>query len=326
MDDLLAGRRLGFACVVLGRPGLKPHDTRRWQNNPHLCVSIGYLRGIFDYLNDVDLRMYRLSSGVAPYITHPDLPQFWGQLEECRAELAELGALARRYDLRLSTHPGQFTLLNAVDEAVYAASLRDLAYHTGLLDALGAGPEAKVITHVGGLYGDKAAALDRFARRYAGLPEGVRARLVVENDETLFALPDVLWVHGRTGIPVVFDWLHHRAHNPAGIPAAEATRLAAATWPAGQRPKIHYSTQRREPRQVARQDRKTGRRVVAEAAPLVGQHADFIDPAECAAYLDAVRDLPFDIMLEAKQKDLAALRLREELRAAAAPVPAGSGG
>lgn len=315
MGDLLAGRRLGFACVVLGRPGLKAHDARRWQNNPHLRVSIGYLQDIFDYLNRVEIRLYRISSGVAPYITHPTMPQFWGQIEECRDELSELGALARRYGLRLSTHPGQFTLLNATDDTVYAASLRDLEYHTALLDALGLGPEAKVITHVGGVYGDRAAALDRFARRYELLPQPIKARLVLENDETLYALPDVLAIHQRVGIPIVWDWLHHAANNPANISAAEATRLATATWPAGQRPKIHYSTQRREARQIARRDRKTGQRIIAEARPLAGQHADFIDPVEFARYLASVREIPFDIMLEAKEKDRAVLRLREDLRA-----------
>src|SRR4051794_3641330 len=100
-DSLMSRRRLGFACIVLGRPGLKAADARRWQNNPHLRISIGYLHAIFDYLDEVDIRMYRLSSGVAPYITHPDLPQSWNQIEECRDQLAELGAKARRYDLRL---------------------------------------------------------------------------------------------------------------------------------------------------------------------------------------------------------------------------------
>ncbi len=317
MGDLLAGRRLGFACVVLGREGMKAHDARRWQNNPHLRVSIGYLHAIFDYLDDVDIRMYRISSGVAPYITHPDMPQFWGQIEECRDELAELGAKVRRYDLRLSTHPGQFTLLNAVDETVYQASLRDLEHHTSLLDALGSPPEHKVITHVGGLYGDKEAALDRFAARYERLPARIKARLVLENDEKLFALPDVLWIHERTGVPIVWDWLHHAANNPAGIPADAAVRLATATWPAGQQPKIHYSSQRREPTEVVRKDRKTGERIVSQVKPRVGQHADYIDPAEFAAFLASARDVPFDIMLEAKEKDKAVLRLREELGAMA---------
>lgn len=317
---LLAGRRLGFACLVRGRAKLKSYDGRKWQNGPHLRVSIGLLREVFDYLDAIDVRMFRLSSQTAPYITHPTMPQFWHQLEECAGELAELGALARRYDLRLSMHPGQYTLLNAADEAVYAASLRDLDYHAALLDALGLGPEHKVITHVGGVYGDKAASLARFAARYAELSAHIRARLVLENDETSYSLPDVLAVHAEVGIPVVWDWLHHAVNDPDRIPAAEATRLAVATWPTGQMPKIHFSSQRTEERQVARRDRATGAVRAAAAAPLAGQHADYIAADEFAAYLASVRELPFDIMLEAKAKDLALLKLREDL--AALPVSA----
>ena len=315
--ELLGDRRLGFACLIRGKPGMKSYDTRRWQNNPHLRVSIGYLREVFAYLDEIDVRLFRLSSQTAPYITHPTMPQFWHQIEECREELADLGATARRYDLRLSLHPGQYTLLNAADEAVYAASLRDLDYHANLLDALDLGPEHTLITHVGGVYGDKAAAMARFAARYEALPAHIAARLVLENDETHYSLPDVLAIHAQVGIPIVWDWLHHAVNNPAAIPADEATRLAVATWPAGQRPKIHFSSQRTEERQVRRRERATGRVASAAAAPIAGQHADYIDAAEFAAYLASVPDLTFDIMLEAKAKDLALLKLRDDLRAPA---------
>ena len=319
-DMLLAGHRLGFACVVLGRAGLKAHDARRWQNEPHLRVSIGYLHAIFDYLDAVDIRLYRLSSGVAPYITHPDLPQFWNQIEECREELAELGVKARRYGLRLSSHPGQYSLLNAQDEQVYQDSLRDFDYHVALLDALGMPDDNKVITHVGGVYGDKEGSRERFAARYPQLPERVRARLVLENDETHYSLPDVLWIQRRTGVPICWDWLHHAVNNPEEIPADEATRLALATWPEGETPKIHYSSQRRAPRMVARKNRKTGERVMVEAPAAVGQHADDIDAGEFAAYLASIQGLPFDIMLEAKNKDLALRKLRADLAALRRPI------
>jgi len=77
--------RLGFAVKVMGQPDLKSHDTRRWQNDPHLSVSLAYVRDIFGYLGRVGIRMYRLSSELAPYLTHPDLPQFHHQLDECVA-------------------------------------------------------------------------------------------------------------------------------------------------------------------------------------------------------------------------------------------------
>jgi len=118
----LPANRLGFAVKVTGRPGLKEGDSRRWQNDPHLRVSIGYLDAIFDYLGETGLRMYRISSDIAPYVTHPDLPQFHAQIEECLDELATLGAKARSLDLRLSMHPSQYIVLNAVDERVARAA------------------------------------------------------------------------------------------------------------------------------------------------------------------------------------------------------------
>ena len=75
--------KLGFAVKVLGKPDLKSNDARRWQSNPHLRVSIGYLREIFAYLDEIDVRMYRMSSDIAPYATHPTMPQFHGQIREC---------------------------------------------------------------------------------------------------------------------------------------------------------------------------------------------------------------------------------------------------
>jgi UV DNA damage endonuclease len=85
-------RNVGFAVKVVGEPGLPSHDTRRWQSKPHLSVSLERLRRILDYLARVQIGMYRLSSALVPYGTHPDLPEFHGQLEDCSAQLAELGS------------------------------------------------------------------------------------------------------------------------------------------------------------------------------------------------------------------------------------------
>jgi UV DNA damage endonuclease len=79
---------------VLGQLGLKSNDSRRWQSGPHLRVSIEYLHAIFTYLEKAKIRMYRMSSDVAPYLAHPDLPQFHGQIAESRLELGELGRRA----------------------------------------------------------------------------------------------------------------------------------------------------------------------------------------------------------------------------------------
>ena len=304
--------RLGFAVKVLGRPNLKSDDARRWQSEPHLSVSLGYLDAIFDYLGEAGIRMYRMSSNIAPYATHPDLPQFHGQIDECREELAHLGAKARRLDIRLSFHPGQYTVLNSPRTEVAEAAAKDLVSQADLLDAMGCGPETRIVLHVGGVYGDRAAAIDRFVERFAALPERTQQRLVVENDETSYSVVDTLAIHERTGVALVWDILHHRLNNPADIPVAEACRLCLATWPADQAPKIHFSSPRVEPAEELGEDGQPApkRRVNPR------QHGDWIDGADFIAFMGEMEGTRFDIMLEAKQKDLALLRLREDLAGA----------
>ena len=313
---ILAENRLGFAAKVLGRGGLKDFDARRWQNGPHLRVSLGYLDVILDYLAEVGIRMYRVSSNIAPYVTHPDLPRFHRQLDECAAEVAAFGARVRALGLRLSMHPSQYIVLNSPDERIVAGAVRDFVFHAAFLDALGVDADAKIVTHVGGVYGDRAAAIDRFVANYARLPPAVRARLVLENDEVSYPVTDILAIHARTGIPLVFDILHHRVNNPAGLSPEEACRRCVATWQAGQVPKIHYSSQRQADRDVTRRVRATGERRVTRQAPKAGQHDDHIDPGDFLAFLAATADLRYDVMLEAKQKDLALLKLREAIAAA----------
>jgi UV DNA damage endonuclease len=92
--------RLGFAVKVLGDGGLPSHDSRRWQSGPHLDVSLDRLERIFEYLERNTICMYRISSSLVPYATHPELPQFHGQLDEREERLAHVGARARALDLR----------------------------------------------------------------------------------------------------------------------------------------------------------------------------------------------------------------------------------
>ncbi|MEZ4770052.1 MAG: UV DNA damage repair endonuclease UvsE [Caldilineales bacterium] len=306
--------RLGFVVKVLGRAGLKEHDSRRWQNNPHLSVSLAYLRDIFEYLRAGQITMYRISSDLAPYATHPDMPQFHNQLDECAAELAVVGDLARAIGLRLSFHPSQYVILNSPDEALTAKSVWDLRVQAEILDRMALGPEAVVVTHVGGIYEGREPARERFVRRWEQLSPVVQERLVLENDDVRFGVADTLWIHRRTGIRLVFDNLHHHNHNPDGIPLRDALASCLATWPADVRPKIHFSSPRTEMRIVQRQDKETGRKVDELQQPVWTRHSDFIHPFEFIDFLRAAADLrPFDVMLECKAKDLALLRLRDDL-------------
>jgi UV DNA damage endonuclease len=315
--------RLGFAVTVLGQPGLKSADARRWQNHPHLRTSLGYLKGIFAYLQAHGISMYRMSSQLAPYLTHPDRPQFHRQLDESQAQLAEVGQWARDLDLRLSFHPSQFVILNSPDEALARRSVREVRWQGEVLDRMGLGPEAVVVIHVGGAYGDPGQGRERWIRTYEGLPPAIRARLVLENDDVSFSAADALFIHERTGVPLVFDHQHFCCLNPEGLDLGDAFGRFLRTWPPGVRPKIHFSSPRTQGRELQRRHPATKRREAVPLPPRWTAHADYVDPfAFIALMRQTAREGAYDVMLEAKAKDLALRRLRSDLARYAPDVAA----
>ncbi len=306
--------RLGFAVRVLGRPGLKASDSRRWQNDPHLSVSLAYLRDILVYLQEVDIRMYRMSSELAPYVTHPDMPRFHGQIEECAAELAVIGEMACRAGVRLSFHPSAYTVLNTPDEERAQRAMDDLQALARMLDLMGLGPEAVIVLHVGGVYDDKLSSAARFIERYRQLPDFVRERLTLENDERVYNVGDTLEINRATGIRLVFDCLHHLCNPTPGLDVRQGLEQALNTWPTGQVPKVHYSSPRTAMVMAEKRD-DAGSKVHVPRMPRLCQHADLIDPFAFIEFLrraEGLRD--FDVMLECKARDLALLRLRDQLR------------
>jgi UV DNA damage endonuclease len=313
--------RLGFAVKVLGEGGLPTHDARRWQSGPHLRHSVEAMHGVLGYLERHEIGMYRMTASLAPYATHPDMPQFHRQVAEAERELGALGARARELGIRLSTHPGQYVVLNSEDPAVRDGAIRDLELQALMLEVMGLGPEAVVVLHVGGGAGGFGAAMDRFVAGFERLSQRARARLVIENDDRTFGLGHVLDLHERTGLRVVWDILHHHCNDPDGIPDREALERALATWPDGVRPKIHFSSPKTA---MEERRRRAGRRVERTwVLPQLRAHADVIDPIAFEHFLrETAAGLDFDVMLEAKAKDLALLRLREQLAARGLPVAA----
>jgi UV DNA damage endonuclease len=329
--------RLGFPVKAIGRPGFKSNDTRRWQSGPHLRTSLEEVDRILDYLKQVGIDMYRLSSDLAPYATHPDMPQFHNMVAESDAELRAFGAKAREYDIRLSFHPSQYVLLNSPDPKITAKSIWDFASQAEMLDRMGCGPEAVMITHVGGVYDDHEASRARWIEGWEQCPDHVRARLVLENDDIRFSAADVLWIHERTGVRCVFDYQHFWCLNPERADMRQTLKRMLATWPDGVRPKIHFSSPRTEMREV-KQAITAKQRAAAKAgkAPKKGEltktvvkptarvktvlrppiwtgHADFTNPFEFATFMRMADGLEFDVMLEGKSKDVSLLKLRPDL-------------
>ncbi len=305
--------RLGCAVRILGKPGLKPYDTRRWKNQPHLTVSLMYLRDILHYLHRHHIGLYRMAAELAPYVAHPDFPEFHGQIEEAEAELAHVGNLAREYGIRLTFHAPSHVVLSSEDESRVAYARDTLVALARILDAMELGKESIIVVHVGGGYDAHDAALDRFCRQVEALPEFVRVRLALEHDDTTFDVADVLRASQRVGIPIVFDLLHHRLLNRQEIPLHEALHLALDTWPDGVTPKVHLASPSTAMRTVSRRNPITGRRYTTVHPPLPNQHSDFVHPFDAVALLEALGDRDADVLVEARGRDLAVARVYQDL-------------
>ena len=223
--------KLGFAVKVLGAGGLKSNDSRRWQQGPHLRVSLGYLARVFDYLEANDIHMYRMSSDLAPYVTHPEMPKFHEQIAECAPELRALGKRARTLDLRLSFHPSQFIVLNSPDPLLVQKSIADLKAQTEMLDRMELDREAVLVVHAGGSYGNRERGCEAWIETYRTLSPAIRRRLVLENDDLRYSAADVLKIHDETGVPLIFDHQHFWCFNPEGLELRETVERFLATWP-----------------------------------------------------------------------------------------------
>jgi UV DNA damage endonuclease len=216
-------------------------------------------------------------------------------------------------------------VLNSPDPELVRKSTWDLLSQAEMLDLMGLGPEAVMVIHVGGVYDDKDAARARWVETWKGLPEPVRRRLVLEHDDLRFSAADALWIHQHTGVRLIFDHQHFWCLNPEGADMRQTLEAVLATWPEGVRPKVHFSSPRTELRQLVRKDRKTGKSATINAAPVWTGHADFVNPFEFITFMRVAEGLEFDVMLEAKVKDLALIRLRPDLVRYAPDVAAGFG-
>lgn len=284
---------IGYACHTIAVPGtdirscvLKNATPQRL--NALISHNLTSLEHMIDYNIRSGIRLFRISSDLIPFGSSSAAQMDWetafsGRLSTIREKIALFG-------LRVSMHPGQYTVLNSPDAAVVRRAVDDLDYHARVLGALAPENRHKIVLHIGGMYGDARTALQRFAVEYQNLGSEVRRRLVLENDGRIYTISDVLELSAKLGIPAVYDNLHNKLKT-ADLQKSDAFWIAqcAPTWQkADGAQKIHYSQQHPDKAE--------------------GAHSDTIG---IDAFLDFYRGLPDekpDIMLEVKDKNLSALK------------------
>lgn len=274
----------------------------------HLSMRLLWIIEALRYLQAQGIHFFRLPDDLlAPEGAGKSAAD---QIDDSAAIVDDVRSLLRTTAIRLSLHPSPGIAPGVADDGAAARALAHIESLALLLDALGAGRESVITLHIGGEGRDGAAAIERFAMRFERLSLAAQQRVAVEHDGDRFGLFAALRLHQFTGVPVVFDVLHFQLHNPERIGLSEGLGLALATWARGVRPEVHFSTPRTEAHL-----KPMARGAPQVLAPRPGQHSDFINPFEFAAFLSAARGLPpFDVMLEAKAGDLALRRLRDDLR------------
>lgn len=285
--------KIGYACLALAVPGseMKSCTLKNAAEDRLLSLTehnLDALETLIDYNIRNGILLFRISSDLIPFgsALAKDLP--WDRI--FAPKLQAIGQKIRDAGMRVSMHPGQYTVLNSPDESVARRAVEDLLYHDKVLSSLGLGREHKIVLHLGGAYGDKETAKARFISRYRSLSPSVQSRLVLENDDRIFHIGDILETAEAEGIPVVFDTLHNSA-NPADASVSDADwiRRCSPTWQDEDGPqKIHYSQQH--------PDRKPG------------AHSESIGIDAFLAFFREAAGLDPDIMLEVKDKNLSALK------------------
>ncbi|EPY53830.1 endonuclease Uve1 [Schizosaccharomyces cryophilus OY26] len=156
------------------------------------------------------IHFMRVSSDLFPFASHGT---YGYSLEFADSYLQAVGELANRYNHRLSTHPGQYTQIASPKESVVTNAIRDLRYHEELLSRMKLNEQlnrdAVIILHLGGSFEGKEETLNRFRDNYVRLPEAVKMRLVLENDDVTWSVQDLLPLCQELSIPLVLDWHHH---------------------------------------------------------------------------------------------------------------------
>ena len=237
---------------------------------------------------------FRITSGLAPWKSEYNWTDL-KDLDDIKMYLHSAGVKAKTHNLRITSHPGPFNVLTSPHQHVVDNCVNDLTMHGDVFDMMGLTRTHfnKINIHIGGAYGDKPASMERFCENFNLLPESVKSRLTVENDDkaSMYSVKELYnGVYNVIGVPIVFDYHHHKFCD-GGLGEQEALELAISTWPEGITPATHYSESRRE-----EQDDDTIR---------VQAHSDYIYDK-----IDTYGN-DIDIMVEAKRKELAVKKYLE---------------
>ena len=284
---------IGYACIAVGLTDANQKtciakNASEIKLNELIEHNLNALEVMVDYNIENNIKLFRISSDIIPFGSSPVNNLKWW--ENFEGTFQRIGGKIKSSGMRVSMHPGQYTVLNSLDVDVVNRAMVDLDYSARVLDSLELNAKHKIILHIGGIYQNKTQAVERFCENYSHLNEAVKRRLVIENDDKSYNVLDVLEIGKCMKIPVVFDNLHN-AVNPYDDNHSEVYWIneCKKTWmEIDGAQKIHYSQQAQAKR--------------------VGSHSSTIRINEFIKFYKQIEHDNIDIMLEVKDKNLSAIK------------------
>ena len=339
-------QRIGFACKYMHpdqsqkkklleeiqRPLNTRSTTVQWLNRQTVDVAeqrlwdimvhnIAAYKRLIEYVGSLppQLRMVRLGSDVLPVYTQHEWSYYWRKPDVrayCETEFAKVGATARALDVRLSMHPGQFTVLASDNPEIVERSIEEFEYHTDVIRWMGYGKkfqDFKCNVHISGRQGPAGI---KHAVDHRLSPEA-RNTITIENDENKWGIEHSLELVDTCAL--VLDIHHHWCREGEYIrPTDSRFARVIDSW-RGERPVIHYSYSRNEhlPEGFDHVLKPEMAQLLANGykKAKLRAHSDFYPNQSCNDW--ALSFLPYaDIMCESKMKNLASIDLykyKEEL-------------
>ncbi len=286
--------RLGYCCInlELSDKGISTNHsmikkTFQQKGMPYveekILQNLKSLKEVIQWNYEKDIHVYRMSSSLFPWMSEYEISNL--QNPEIFQTLKECGDLAKKYNQRLSFHPGPFNVLASPNQSLIIKTIKELNQHSEIMNLMGLEESHfyPINIHVGGFYDSKENTLNRFCDNFSKLSEHCQKRLVVENDDkkSMYSVKDLSYLNKQINIPITFDFFHHNLHSD-NLSEEQALKESLNTWDCI--PLTHYSS---------------SRKIHEDSSVKEVSHANFI--------YEKIQDydLIFDVELEAKMKEIA---------------------
>lgn len=250
--------------------------------------NLDSLYKIIKYNVKNNFHFYRLTSKLVPLATHDKVD--FDYITPFLDEYKKIGKLINDNNIRVDTHPDQYTVLNSMDSKIVKNTVEILEYHYKIMDALGI-KDKIIILHVGSSACGKKASITRFINNFNKLPDHIKKCIAVENDDKVYNIKDVLELCHKINVPMVLDY-HHFICNNEKEDINDYLKEIIDTW-CEKLPKMHFSSPKSKLKKEFR------------------SHSNYINKESFIEFINIIKkqDKDIDIMLEAKAKDDAISRL-----------------